>query len=128
MLSLTAIGLGLAAWWLSVRSRLLALAPVLLISCQTAKKIGGEIGGNVAEVIACPIGLFECGHVWLCAAPADNALGHIEICVDDDSPIADVEAVYGHCEPTPRHQGLCKVCCSGDCGRGGNAYSGTWCP
>lgn len=88
-------------------------------------------GGDVAEFVACPTDLIDCGHVYMCAAEADNDLGHVEICInDDDAPddAAAVEEMYGRCEPTPRHQGLCLYCCGPDCGRGGNAFNGTFCP
>jgi len=104
---------------------------VLLVSCTTVKKVGGEIGGTAAEWIACPTDLIDCGHVYMCEAPANNDLGHVEICVNDDDAPEDldaVEAMYGDCELTPRHQGLCLYCCGAGCGRGGNAYDGTWCP
>jgi hypothetical protein len=99
--------------------------------CSVVKSVGGEVGGHAAEWIACPTDLVNCGHVYMCDAFADNELGHIEICVDDDDhpeQLADVEAAYGECDLTPRHQGLCLFCCGTDCGRGGNAYNGTWCP
>lgn len=102
-----------------------------LLACAQVKEVGGEIGGHVAEWIACPTDLIDCGNVYMFDAPADNPLGHVELCVnvdDDPDALPDAEAVYGPAEPTPRHEGLCIWCCSGDCGRGGNAYSGTWCP
>jgi hypothetical protein len=103
---------------------------VALSACGFAKDVGGEVGGNVAEVLACPIGLFDCGKVFMCDTPAENELGLVEICVDHDDHPEDLDAVeakYGACVPTPRHQGLCKFCCDDDCGRGANAFSGTWC-
>lgn len=102
-----------------------------LFACAQVKEAGGEVGGHLAEWIACPTDLIDCGHVYMCEQAADNALGHIEICVDDDDhpeQLADVEAAYGACDLTPRHEGLCLYCCGADCGRGGNAYNGTWCP
>jgi hypothetical protein len=102
-----------------------------LLACAQVKEVGGEIGGHVAEWIACPTDLIDCGHVYQCAQLADTPSGFIEICVDDDDHPEDldaVEALYGICEPTPRHEGLCIFCCGPDCGRGGNAYSGTYCP
>jgi hypothetical protein len=108
-----------------------------VMACQTIKDVGGEIGGTAAEWIACPTDLVDCGHVFLFEAIADNPLGHVELCVnDDDDPdaLAAAEAVYGLAEPTPRHQGLCIWGCPPDApglpeGRGGNAYSGVWgCP
>lgn len=122
------------AWDVEIVSALMILFAALLLwsgsGCQTAKSIGGEVGGAAAEWIACPTDLIDCGHVFMCAAVADNALGHVEICVNDDDTddLVAVEALYGACELTPRHQGLCLFCCGPDCGRGGNAYSGTYCP
>jgi hypothetical protein len=109
------------------------LALSACLGCTTAKQVGGEIGGTVADAIACPVGLFDCGHVYMCDTPADNELGLVEICINDDEDdgteqIESAEAMYGECEPTPRHQGLCRHCCGADCGRGGNAFNGTWCP
>lgn len=102
---------------------------LVLLSCQTVKDVGGEVGGTAAEWIACPTNLVDCGHVYWCDAYADNELGHVEICInDDDDPdaLASAEAEFGDCEPTPRHQGLCIWCPSG---AGCNAYNGCWgCP
>jgi hypothetical protein len=124
-------------WWnrwdAEVASILLCLLAAMWLwavsGCQTAKDIGGSIGGAAAEWIACPTDLIDCGHVYMCAAVADNALGHVEICVnDDDAPeqVAEVEAVYGACDLTPRHQGLCWYRCEE--GHGCNAFAGCWCP
>jgi hypothetical protein len=107
------------------------IAAFTLGACQFAKDVGGEVGGTVAGAIACPTDLIDCGHVYMCAAEADNALGHIEICIDDDDHPEDVDAaelMYGRCEPTPRHQGLCRWCSGPDCGRGCNAFSGCYAP
>jgi hypothetical protein len=102
------------------------------VGCTLAKEVGGEVGGTIGEVIACPVGLFDCGHVYLFPeSPADNELGGVELCVDDDDHPEDLDAaelVYGPSEPTPRHQGLCKWCTGDDCGRGCNAFSGCWDP
>lgn len=108
-----------------------------LLACTTAKKAGGEVAGTVAEWIACPTDLIDCGHVYLCEAASDNPLGHVEICVDDDGDdgadrLDAVEAMYGACELTPRHQGLCRDCCAKEqggegCDKGCNAYNGCAC-
>jgi hypothetical protein len=106
------------------------MVALVLSSCTLAKEAGGEVGGTVGELIACPLDLFDCGEVRLFTAPADNDLGRIELCIDADDHPEDIDAaelVYGPSEPTPRHQGLCRFCCGDDCGRGGNAFSGTWC-
>lgn len=129
---MAALGLYAAIHWLTGRDRLLALAPLLLISCAQVKEVGGDIGGHAAEWIACPFDFIDCGHVYECAQVADNPLGHVEICVDDDGTqtVGDAEAVYGApCVPTPRHEGLCIWGCGADApSRGANAYNGEFCP
>jgi hypothetical protein len=109
----------------------LALLVIVLAACSSVKQVGGEVGGHLAEWIACPTDLVDCGHVFMCAAPADNELGHVEICIDDDDhpeQVQDVEAVYGECILTPRHEGLCIMKCPPNTGAGCNAFSGCWCP
>lgn len=69
-----------------------------------------------------------CGHVFECDAEADNALGHVELCVLDTLPLESAEAVYGSCHPTPRHEGLCWYCCGAGCTAGCNAFNGCFCP
>ena len=110
--------------------RVLVLA-ALLSACNTVKHVGGEVGGHVVQWIACPTDLIDCGHAYMCEAAADNELGHVEICVDDDDhpeQLADVEALYGACDLTPRHEGLCLMKCPPDTGSGCNAFNGCWCP
>lgn len=101
------------------------------LGCSALKEGAGDVGGTVADFIVCPTSLVDCGHVYLFpSSPADNPLDAVELCVDDDDSPEDLDAaelVYGPSEPTPRHQGLCIFCCGPDCGRGGNAYSGTFC-
>ncbi len=73
---------------------------------------------------------FPCGHVYLCEAPSENpenTFGRIEICVNDDVPLTEVEALYGTCAPTPRHSGLCWAPCPVT-GPGCNSYDGCYCP
>ena len=122
-------------WDVEIISALMILLAGLMLwsasGCDTAKRVGGEVGGTAAEWIACPTDLIDCGHVYQCASAADTPSGFVEICVNDDDAPEDldaVEAMYGACELTPRHQGLCLFCCGPDCGRGGNAYNGTYCP
>lgn len=105
-----------------------ALCIYAATGCTDLKQAGGEIGGSLAEVTICETPFVDCGHVYMCEAPSVNPLGHVEICVEDGASLADVEDVYGPCEHTPRHQGLCLWCCGSGCGRGANAYDGTWCP
>lgn len=106
----------------------LVAALLLLAGCQETKEFGGDVGGTAAEYTICLTGLVNCGQVYMCAALADNPLGHVEICVDDDADdggeqLAAVESAYGDCVETPRHQGLCLVCPEG---AGCNAYNGCW--
>lgn len=99
-----------------------AAALLLLLGCTTVR----DAGGQVAEWVACPTSLIDCGHVYVCATPADNELGVVEICVDVDDQPGDLdaaEAIYGACEPTPRHQGLCIWC---PAGAGANAFNGSF--
>lgn len=81
-------------------------------------------GSATGEAYCAAFPELPCGHVYLCDAPADNELGHIEICVNDEDPLADVEAIYGACTPTPRHAGLCWWRCDGK--PGCNSKSGCW--
>jgi hypothetical protein len=90
-------------------------------------------GGYVAELVACPTDLINCGKVYACfGTPRDNPLGVEEICIDeDDQPeqLDEIEERFGDCEPTPRHQGLCSYGC--EKGHSGcNAYGSPacWCP
>jgi hypothetical protein len=101
---------------------------VLLVACSTAKSVGGEVGGALTEWIACPTELIDCGHVFQCEAAADTPSGQVEICVNDDDAPEDldaVEALYGSCDLTPRHQGLCLYQCPP--AHGCNAFLGCWC-
>jgi hypothetical protein len=84
--------------------------------------------GDVTEFVACPTDLIDCGHVYLCEQAADNELGHVEVCVDDDTDgqLAAAERVYGACVPTPRHQGLCSFQCPS--AKGCNAFTSCFCP
>lgn len=105
----------------------------LAVGCQTAKNVGGEIAGTLAEYTVCPLELesiIECGHVFQCyGTAADTPSGFVEICIDDDDQpehLTQIEEAFGDCQPTPRHQGLCSWCPEE---RGCNAYSGCWgCP
>lgn len=113
--------------------QLRALAVVLVIAtgCDALVHAGATAGGTVADAIACPTGLVDCGHVYMCEASAGNALGHVEVCVDDDGDgdeLGRAEDLYGPCEPTPRHQGLCLMQCDPGDGRGCNAFNGCLCP
>ncbi len=112
---------------------LVASAVFVLAACGCAKTkaVLGAAGGTAVEYIACPVipGL-DCGHVFLCEAEAENALGRVELCIDDDNAAKDdlalAEEAYGACEPTPRHQGICLFCPEE---KGCNAFSGCFnCP
>jgi hypothetical protein len=112
------------------RAALLVMVAVALSACDACKRAGGDIGGTVAEYTACPAGIVECGHVFQCyGTPSDTPSGYVEICIDDDDhpeQLDAIEALYGSCEPTPRHEGLCLYGC--DPHRGCNAFSGCYCP
>ena len=70
-----------------------------------------------------------CGHVYACEQPADNELGRVEVCVLGPwRDVPEVEAVYGPCEPTPRHVGLCWWCIGEGCTAGCNALTSCWDP
>lgn len=112
------------------------LAALLLSSCSVAGWVedkGASAAATAADVVLCPIGLFDCGQVYACfGTPRDNPLGVVEICIDyDDQPeqLDEIEAKYGECEETPRHEGLCRYCCGEGCpARGSNAFNGMYCP
>ena len=106
-----------------------------LTGCATCKHTAGEVGGTIVEYTVCPADLdsiLECGHVFQCEGmTSDTPSGFVEICIDDDDhpeQLDAIEATYGACAPTPRHQGLCSFCCGPECGRGCNAFSGCYCP
>lgn len=115
------------------------VALVALSACGTydaatsaAKSIGGWAAGTLAEYTICPANIIDCGHVFECTGTrADTPSGFVELCLnDDDEPeqLDEIEAMYGMCSPTPRHQGLCRWC-PPDGGRGCNAFNGCWgCP
>lgn len=99
-----------------------AAALLFLLACTEVR----DAGGQVVEWVACPTHLIDCGQVFACATPADNELGVVELCIDVDDQPGDLdvaESLYGTCEPTPRHQGLCIWCPDG---AGGNAFSGSF--
>jgi hypothetical protein len=102
----------------------LALVVFMMTGCSSVESAGGA----VTEFVACPVDLIDCGHVYLCEQPADNELGHVEVCIDDDTDgqLDAAERTYGACLPTPRHQGLCSYHC--DSGKGCNALTGCYCP
>lgn len=107
------------------------LAGVLLAWIFSACGCGfaADAGGTLTEYTACPLGVFECGHVFMCEAPADNELGRVELCIDDDDhpeQLTAIELLYGACVPTPRHEGLCRYGCEPH--KGCNAKSGCFCP
>lgn len=109
--------------WLTgfIQGLLSALLLVLLAVQCAGCGAAADAGGAVTEWIACPTDLIDCGQVFVC--------GVSEICVDDtDEALAAAELDLGACEPTGRHQGLCRFCCGPDCGRGCNAFQGCHCP
>ncbi len=113
-------------------ARIAPAIALLLGGCDQASSAGGffkdgaeEIGAAHGEIL-CLIHSDVCGDVYLCDMPADNELGHVEVCVQRDTAIETVEAELGECKPTSRHQGLCYWHC--DEGAGCNAFNGCWCP
>jgi hypothetical protein len=106
---------------------------VVLAGCQSCKSAAGDVGGTIAEYTACPVGLINCGHVFQCTGtPVMNTpSGFVEVCIDDDDQseqLDEIEALWGMCSPTPRHEGLCIYQCGPTAGSGCNAYSGCYCP
>lgn len=103
---------------------------ILLAGCTEAidATVDPEDLTDVAEAYCKANPHLPCGHVWLCETPAENELGQVEICVLNAMPIEVAEAVYGACQPTPRHVGLCWYCCGEGCTAGCNALTSCFCP
>jgi hypothetical protein len=101
---------------------IIGVAIAVLWACVSGCSTIETGAGDVTEFVACPTDLIDCGHVYLCAQVADNDLGHVEVCIDDDTEgqLELAERVYGACVPTPRHQGLCSYHC--DSRKGCNAF------
>lgn len=93
------------------------------------KQAAGWFGGTLVEYSFCEIGLVDCGHVYVCSGPPVA-----ELCIDDDEPglFDAVEAEFGECKPTDRHQGICLDLCDMESplpgGQGCNAEQGCVCP
>lgn len=94
----------------------------LLAGCQDIKEIGGGAGLDLTWIPGV-------GQVFKCDLTDGSSL---ELCFDgeadelEDSLFAN-EFGVADCSATPRHLGPCLACCSDDCGRGANAFNGTWC-
>ncbi len=94
-----------------------------LLGCAEVKSAAGAVGGTAVEYIVCPLELesvIECGHVFECT-------GGVELCIDDDDQpeqLDDINAMFGDCKPTSRHQGICSWQCDG--GAGCNATHGCY--
>jgi len=112
------------------------LVLLALTACDQAANVGKVIvaGGPVAGVEAyCAIADdARCGLVYACETEADNAIGLVEICVSDLTPVAEAEERFGPCELSPHERfDALGHRCWWDCGvghRGCNAFSGCLCP
>jgi hypothetical protein len=76
-----------------------------------------------------------CGTVYAFRdQPRANPLGFLEMCFLDSDPesLNTAEAMWGEAAESwhPRFDGypICLHCCGEGCGKGANAYDGTWCP
>lgn len=107
---------------------LIARGVIALAACSVhdvEQDIKGA-GADIAEVSYCEA--FDCGEVFLCTMP-DGVKN--EWCWVDDSH-TELEDASGAitCIPTPRGGALgwpCLYCCGSTCGRGANAYQGSFC-
>lgn len=106
------------------------LVLVLLAACTAVidNTVEPEDLSSVAETYCKAHPELPCGHVFVCDTPAENELGQVEICIPQFIDKSAAEAIYGACEPTPRHSGLCWFCCGEGCTAGCNALSGCFCP
>lgn len=113
---------------------LLAVAMWWLVSACGVEQQGKDWAADFAEVSYCE---FEpCGQVFLCETtlPYGDTLTP-ELCWVDDNADELAQALvadYGEttCKPTPRGGSLgwpCLYCCGAHCGRGANAYQGSFC-
>lgn len=99
----------------------LLLALALLAGCQDVKEIGGGLGVDLTWVPGV-------GRVYACSAGGQE----FEFCFDgSNDELADDLTTNGFgaaiCGVTQRHLGPCLYCCGDDCGRGANAFNGSWC-
>lgn len=116
-------------------TKLIALL-LVLVACDQARGAGDLLKGGATAVgvahgeVLCAIHPDKCGRVYACETPAENELGQIEICIQIDRPIADAEAIYGHCELSHHERFDNGNLCYWHCGEGAgcNAYNGCWCP
>jgi hypothetical protein len=89
-----------------------------LTGCQSCRELGGGAGIDLPFLDV----VYEC----------DYDGGTLELCWDDGESALEVSlADNGYpgasCSPTSRHLGPCIFCCGSDCGRGANAFNGSWC-
>ena len=101
-----------------------ALLLIVLSACGI-QEIGGGAGLDLPwlEVVR------ECDTTRI--APPE--LVEMELCSDlSDGDLEQSLEANGYegatCWATDRHAGPCIHCCGSDCGRGSNAYNGSWCP
>lgn len=96
---------------------------VSLVACGEIK----DLGGDAVELTWCPFA--SCGTVFLCTMP--DASTNEWCWVDDNASELAGESGASSCSPTPRGGALgwpCLYCCGSKCGRGANAYMGSYCP
>ena len=109
------------------------LALIALLGCKQIAEDADPTGDvvDLADAYCAAHPELPCGKVYMCEAPADNELGHIEICIPQFYSVQLAEAVYGQCElsPHPRFDdgNLCWWCCGDGCTRGCNALNGCFC-
>lgn len=104
-----------------------AVALSFVAACNAVELEIKGAGADIAEVSYCEVE--SCGEVFLCTMP-DGAKN--EWCWMDDSS-AELASASGalSCVSTPRGGALgwpCLYCCGSKCGRGANAYMGSFCP
>lgn len=107
----------------------------LCAACATDVDVPKTPGVLVGEQYCKALEL-DCGKVYEFAAPADNPLGHVELCVLDEPQLELAVAKYGAAmlstDPRFDEGNLCHWCCPSPTKtcpeKGANAYSGSFCP
>lgn len=113
------------------------IALFVLTSCGVLDDAKDEVVpdpiGDIFEIAEQQCALhpeYPCGHVWMCDTPAQNELGMVEVCVWNQTPITDVEAVYGSCILSPSERFHGHQLCWWGCVKGWvgcNSFSGCFC-
>jgi hypothetical protein len=109
------------------------LYATLVSGCAAVESIEPSSDTSACERLS-PTG--ECATVYAFAEPADNELGHVELCVRERD-LDQAQSQHGIAWPSDSERfakyaaiGIdppCFWCCTGDCGRGANAFNGTFC-